>query len=107
MDYLLYGDPRALVSVNKINSWIRAKTGGDPALIINGYTLAGAPIGAGPDLPFVAPFGVAAMLHAGNQAWLNALWGAIAGAAVADGDYYGNTLKMQAMIVMSGNAWKP
>ena len=107
MDYLHYGEPRALFAVDKINTWIKSKTDSDPDLIVNGYTLAGAELGTDPDLPFVASFGVAAMLKASNQAWLNSLWNSIVAVPVNDGDYFGNTIKMLSLIVMSGNAWKP
>jgi endoglucanase len=107
MDFLLYGDRRALTAVTKINTWIQRKSAGDPAKIVNGYRLNGAAIGAGPDLPFSAPLGVSAMVSSANQAWLNKLWASVVAVPVTDGDYFGNTLKMLSMIAMSGNAWKP
>ncbi|MCX6895286.1 MAG: glycosyl hydrolase family 8, partial [Verrucomicrobia bacterium] len=38
-DYLVSGDARAKVAVDKINSWIQAKTSGNPANIKDGYNI--------------------------------------------------------------------
>ncbi len=40
-----------------------------------------------------------------NQPWLNALWDLIAAAPVKE--YYGDSIKLFAMIVASGNWWSP
>jgi endo-1,4-beta-D-glucanase Y len=107
-DYLMAGEARAQAAVRKMNAWIRAKTGGRPAQIRDGYKLTGTALGTSAELAFVAPFGVAAMVEGesdSNQAWLNALWDEIAGRAPVD--YFGDTLKLQALIVMSGNWWTP
>src|SRR5262249_21862951 len=77
--------------------------------IKSGYQLDGS-MSPGADylsMAFVAPLGVGAMVDAANQAWLNALWGLIVATPLADGGYYENTLKLLAMIVMSGNWWAP
>jgi hypothetical protein len=103
-DYIVSGDPRASSAVRKMNAWIIAATGGDPAKILGGYTLSGTP-GSGQPAPaavFSSPFGVAAMLS-GNQAWLDALWSTRAIAA----DYSADTITMYSMLVMSGNWWLP
>jgi hypothetical protein len=42
-----------------------------------------------------------------NQRWLNALWHHIVGTPLDASDYYGNTIKMLSMIVVSGNWWSP
>jgi endoglucanase len=107
MDYLLHGEARALSATNKINTWIKTKTGNDPERIRNGYRLNGAAIGTGYDLPFVAPLAVSAMVSTTHQAWLDKLWTSITARKLNDGDYFGNTLKMLALIAISGNAWKP
>jgi hypothetical protein len=41
------------------------------------------------------------------QAWLNALWSATVSAPFDPVDYYGNTLRLMATLVVSGNWWKP
>jgi len=58
-------------------------------------------------MAFVAPLGVGAMVDATNQSWLDALWELIVATPLSDGGYYENTLKLLAMIVMSGNWWAP
>lgn len=108
-DWLVSGDARAKTAVTPINAWIRSTTGDDPAQIGSGYALDGTPI-PGTDeahLAFVAPFAVGAMVDVANQAWLNALWAQIVATPVGAGDYYGNTLKLLAMLVLSNNWWAP
>ncbi len=64
----------------------------------------------GPSLAFSAPFAVAAMTDAADQAWLDALWNftVVQDHEVDQGDdYYGNTIKVIDMIIMSGNWWEP
>jgi endoglucanase len=51
--------------------------------------------------------GVAAMIDADNQAWLNAVWDNVTAQKLEDDDFYGNTLKLMAMIAMSGHWAKP
>lgn len=59
------------------------------------------------ELAFVAPFGVAAMDDATNQAWLDALWKEVVSRSIASDDYYANAIKMLTMLTMSGNYWAP
>ena len=50
------------------------------------------------------------MIEAGNQAWLDAIWKHMAvdhPAADTDNAYFGNTIKLLTMIVMSANWWEP
>jgi endo-1,4-beta-D-glucanase Y len=105
-DYLVSRDPRARAEVNKLNDWIRTSTGGDPTKLLDGYKLDGmrGTGASGPDLSFTAPFGVAATLGT-DQKWVDALWMSITGAGL--NAYYGDTIKMLSMIVISGNWWSP
>jgi hypothetical protein len=115
-DFLVSGDPRAKAAAGAITNWIRTATGGDPSKIIDGYKLDGS-IGSlapgdshGPSLAFSAPFAVAAMTDAAHQQWLDALWTftVVQDHDVDQGDdYYGNTIKVIDMIIMSGNWWDP
>jgi endo-1,4-beta-D-glucanase Y len=91
-DYLLYGEPATRAALGPINAWVRANTGEDPQRIVDGYDLAGNPVSDYNALAFVAPLGVGAM---------------VAGRPVGDGEYYGDTLKLLCMLVMSGNWWSP
>jgi endo-1,4-beta-D-glucanase Y len=121
-DFLVSGDARAKKAADAINRWIQMATGGDPNRIIDGYKLDGSPGSLNPadyapdppmhgqSLAFSAPFAVAAMTDAANQPWLDALfkWVAVDRPdIVTDDDYYGNTLKMIDLIILSGNWWDP
>ncbi|MCA9676112.1 MAG: hypothetical protein H6709_09695 [Kofleriaceae bacterium] len=107
-DYLMAGEPRARDAVRPITAWIRGVTGDDPGAVVDGYRLSGQAIGSGPELAFVAPLAVAAMVEPAtgtNQPWLDALWTFLVDAA--PGDYYGDSLAVLAMVVVSGNWWAP
>jgi endo-1,4-beta-D-glucanase Y len=108
-DFVVSGDARASSALAPINAWIRTTTGNDPSQIGAGYALDGTPT-PGTDYlsqAFVAPFGVGAMVDAANQAWLNDVWGLMISTPLSAEGYYENTLKLLAMIVMSGNWWAP
>jgi endo-1,4-beta-D-glucanase Y len=104
-DYLITGDTRALSQLRKMNSWIKTKTGGAPANVDAGYTLAGTSTDSNPDNCFTIPFGVSAMVDSANQAWLNAIWSHATAAGTEN--YYNDSIKVLSMIVMSGNWWDP
>ena len=106
-DFLLDGDPRAKAAVGRIEDWFLAKTRGHPARVHAVYTLAGKPVEPYGDLAFTAPLAVGAMVDPKYQAWLNALWSATVSASFDPVDYYGNTLRLLATLVVSGNWWKP
>jgi endo-1,4-beta-D-glucanase Y len=104
--YLVHGDPRAKALLDTLNGWLRDDTGGDAHAIMPGYNLDGSP------LPrdyranaFNGPFGVGAMVDASNQEWLDAVWDVVT--ATDNNEYYDDTLKLLAMIAMSGNWWAP
>lgn len=108
-DYVLSGETRAKSALQAINSWIRSTTGDDPSNIKSSYQLDGS---TAPDydflsMAFVAPLGVGAMVDASNQAWLNDIWDLVTATPVEAEGYFENTLKLLAMIVMSGNWWAP
>jgi endo-1,4-beta-D-glucanase Y len=109
LDYLLSGENLAKVAVDKINAWIRTKTNNDPTQIKSGYLLNGNDI---PDndyssAAFIAPLTVSAMVSSTNQAWLNAAYSHLLAQQLPSGGYYENTLKMLALIAISGNWWAP
>jgi endo-1,4-beta-D-glucanase Y len=105
-DALVHEDPRAVAAVGAISSWIDDATVGDPLDIAPGYDLSGAPVM--PRLAwtsfFAAPFAVAAMTDPTQQAWLNAVYGSVAGSQEG---YYEDTVTLQCLLVVSGNAWTP
>ncbi len=111
-DYLMAGEFRAQAAMQKLNAWLRGKTGDDPAKIVDGYALDGSdaaqPGATPPSLAFVAPFMVSAMIEpqtGTNQPWLNALWDEVSGRPA--NEYYGDSIKLFAMILASGNWWTP
>ncbi len=94
-------------------SWIESAAGGRPTGIRAGYTIANGPNGEPfvryDDLAFTAPFAVNAMLGGpSSQAWLNALWRSITGGDYGPKvDYFGDSIRMQVLITVSGNWWVP
>ena len=107
-DFVVSGEPRSQAAVRKLNAWIKVKAGGNPRNIRDGYDLSGNALGTGEELAFIAPFGVAAMVEPAtgtNQPWLDALWTDVSGRGTTD--YYADSIKLMAMLVMSGNWWAP
>jgi endo-1,4-beta-D-glucanase Y len=106
--YLTTGDARAKAVLSKINSFLKSSTSGDPDNIAAGYWLDGdgLPGSNFTSTAFVGPFGVAAMIDGGNQAWLNSIW-TLLDQRQLDGVYYEDTIKLLTMITMSGNWWAP
>jgi endo-1,4-beta-D-glucanase Y len=108
-DYVVSGDARAKTALTKVNTWIRSATNNNATKITGGYHLNGTPLSANLDntMAFVSPFGVSAMIDASNRAWIDAIWNVMVARAVDDDDYFGNSIKLLSMIVMSGNWWAP
>ena len=104
-DYLMTGDPRALALLQPLNAWIESETEGDPTRINAGYLLNGRRLHEDQSAAFVGPFAVAAMAEPEHQEWLDALWAHLLGRDPKNDDYYGNTVKLLTMIVVSGNWW--
>ena len=105
-DYLLSGDPRALALLRPLNAWIQQATGGDPGKINAGYRLDGQPLAKDDSAAFIGPLAVAAMTDPAHQTWLNALWADLLAREPAREDYFGNSVKLLTMIVVSGNWWQ-
>lgn len=57
-------------------------------------------------MAFTAPFVVAAMANPDGQNWLDALWQEVAYSEI-EGEYFNDTLRMLALIALSGNWWTP
>lgn len=106
-DAITAGGSAALNQARKLNSWIKSATGGDPAKIGSGYTLAGKPTETGAHPCFTAPFAVAAMTDPGSQAWLDKLFTRITGFTPDKTDYYGTGITLQVLIILSGNFLAP
>lgn len=107
-DAILTDEVRARRAVRRMTAWLREQTSGRPEHIRGGYTLDGGELGRGPEMAFLAPFGVAAMVRPSvgtHQRWLDALWEETATRPPVD--YYGDSIRMLSMILMSGNGWTP
>jgi hypothetical protein len=104
-DYIASGDMRTKVALTKINDWIKMKTGGNPAMIVDGYRLNGDNIGTKGTMAFVAPFAAIAAFDGGNQAWLDALWKMMAAAPTTS--EIADTANVLGMLMVTGNWWQP
>jgi len=106
-DYLISGDIRDAALLAPINSWLINKTKNNIARIRDGYTLLGnyGAGASGDNIVFIAPFGVSAMIDQKNQVMVNHVWDYACHEAMGDEEYYGNTVKLLCMMVMSGNWW--
>jgi endo-1,4-beta-D-glucanase Y len=103
IDALLSGDAVSTAVARTITRRFRTTTGDDPGKVGSGYTLNGAAFRSEPDSAFWAPLAVAAMTDPGAQRWLDELWSRLAVAEVDPRHYFGDTLQLQVMIVVSGN----
>jgi endo-1,4-beta-D-glucanase Y len=105
-DFIVSGDTRSRDVLKAMNTWIKMFTGGKPQNIIDGFTLSGELSGAssGYDLSFAAPFAVSAIADT-DQAWLDGIWSDIGKRDLSS--YFGDSIKMISMIVVSQNWWAP
>lgn len=113
LDFVLTGDERAASHLTTLNRWIRKASGGDPIRIATTYRLDGR-VPSDQDTgsaAFLAMFAASAMAGSHNapadQAWLDALWAALLARSSTEEDYYGNTLKLLAMISLCGENTEP
>ena len=104
-DYRISRDPRAAERLMRINAWIRTETGGDPSRIASTYRLDGSIPRDGRwtgEVGWISMFAAGAIAGSGDpaadQAWMDALWTAMVAIPIEEGDYFGNTLKLLAMI---------
>ncbi|WP_269584817.1 glycosyl hydrolase family 8 [Roseibium sp. Sym1] len=107
LDLLETGDGRAEAHLRTINRWIQDASGRDPSRIATTYRLDGSI----PDdretgsAAFLAVFAAAALGGTGDPGadrdWSDALWSALVSRPIEDEDYYGNTLKLLAMVALA------
>ncbi|WP_053228171.1 glycosyl hydrolase family 8 [Spirochaeta cellobiosiphila] len=109
LDYLLYDDDRAFQALMPLNVWIKRVSDGLPENIADTYSLNGkySRKSGFDSMAFVSMFAVAATIDESNQQWLDDLWQDINEKSISDEDYYGNTLKLLAMITITGHWTKP
>ncbi|XHR29000.1 MAG: glycosyl hydrolase family 8 [Chthoniobacteraceae bacterium] len=106
-DCLLTGDERARALLAPFNAWAERVCGGDPAWFNAGYRLDGTALKEDASAAFTGPLAVAAMTDPARQKWLDALWAHLAARSSSEEGYYGNTIRLLTMIVISGNWWQP
>jgi endo-1,4-beta-D-glucanase Y len=102
LDAITSGDSTSLDASRKINSWAMKTTGGDPDRFAAGYTLDGKRLEERSANTFWAPLAVVAMTDPNGQAWLDTLWEKMAASTVSADSYFGTTIQLQVMLVVSG-----
>ena len=113
MSYIVEGNEQILAVLRRQNGWINKTALGDPSRIKAGYFVGNGTNGQAfvnySDLPFTAPFAVTAMLGgARQQGWLNAMWDSITGSDFGlTTEYYGDSIRLQVLLTVSGNWWSP
>jgi len=104
-DFAHYGSPEARDAVNKVVNWLKSSTGADPRNIKAGYKLDGTPLVNYSSAAFSAPFIAACIVDQSHQDFLNSGWEVIKN--WRNGDYYGDTINLLCMLLISGNWWSP
>ncbi|MGG3523741.1 glycosyl hydrolase family 8 [Bacillus pseudomycoides] len=104
MDYAMYGEKRSKVISDKIATWIKNKTKGNPSKIVDGYELNGTNIGDYPTAVFVSPFIAAGTTNSNNQAWVNNGWDWMKNKKES---YFSDSYNLLTMLFITGNWWKP
>ena len=107
VDYAHYGTPAAKKTLERIVNWLENKTADNPANIKPGYLLTGEPI---PNrnyssLAFSSPFISACIVNEAHQQYLNDGWDIISN--TREESYFGDTINLLCMLLISGNWWKP
>ena len=106
IDYMLNNDMRAHDITSALVNGLRTRANGSASAIVDGYDLQGNRVGRNNNLSFMAPLAVGAMVS-GNQAWVDALWQAMASKSMSSDQYYGNTIKLLSMITIAGHYRAP
>ncbi|HEY0710108.1 MAG TPA: hypothetical protein VGG33_25075, partial [Polyangia bacterium] len=98
--------------LEKLVAWIKGATGNLPQMIVDGYQMNGMQrpgndVGESP--LFEAPIGVASLLNAANQAWVDAIWvrAIRERAANVPKDSNTETAQLLSVTAMSGHWWAP
>jgi len=106
-DYLLTGDKRDKALLYPINLWLKNETKNDIGRIRDGYKLTGRYVSgaSGDNIVFIATFGTGLMIDTDHKVLLNKIWDYAVHEPLSDEEYYGNTVKLLCMMVMSGNWW--
>jgi endo-1,4-beta-D-glucanase Y len=104
-DFAHYGAPEARDALNKVVNWLKSSTDADPRKIKAGYKLDGTPLVDYSSAAFTAPFIAGCIVDHSHQDFLNSGWEVIKN--WRNGDYYGDTINILCMLLISGNWWSP
>ncbi|MEO7426146.1 MAG: glycosyl hydrolase family 8 [Fibrobacteria bacterium] len=100
--YAWYGEASAKDIANKMTSWLKTSTAGDPAKIMTGYQLTGTAL-ENTNIPaYIGPFACGAMVDAAHQTWLDACYKKLA-TFIDDDNYYNESLQLMSLLTMTGN----
>jgi len=88
----------------QLSAWAESAHAGSARELGSGYDLDGSALPGATSFAtaYAAPLGVAAMTRSGQQAWLNDIYRAIVN---EHQDYYGDTLNLISLLVITGNLW--
>jgi endo-1,4-beta-D-glucanase Y len=100
-----YGVAGSRDVANKMVAWARGKFNESPSAMTAIFQLNGTASGNSKDSAFTSPMVAGAIGAAANQKWLDAGWTYMKGSSKTD--YYGGSLTLMSMIVVSGNWWVP
>ncbi|MCU4176147.1 glycosyl hydrolase family 8 [Carboxylicivirga sp. N1Y90] len=103
-DYAHFGTNDAQQAMKKLMDFIIDSTDGQPSEIKAGYYLNGSPMVSYKSGAFTAPLVSASMVDVKYQDFLNAGWDEVS--QLRD-TYYGDTLCLLNMLLISGNWWNP
>ena len=105
-DCAMSGDSRCTSAMQKLTTWIKAKSGGNANGIIGStYKLDGTEYEFGTDKSWQAAFGVAAMTHSSYQSFLNSIWSSVSTNSLDN--QFTDAVRLLSMMVMSNNWWTP
>ena len=106
-DFAHYGTTEAISALSNMLNWLKNSTGNNPDSIKPGYLLSGDPIPGRnyTSLAYTSPFIAACITNTSHQQYLNDGWNIIKDRS--DDVYFGNTLNLLCMLLISGNWWIP
>jgi endo-1,4-beta-D-glucanase Y len=90
---------------DKMASWASGKFKDNPATMTAVFNLDGTGRETFSDAAFTSPMVAAGITAASHQSWLDKGWAAMKGADAAD--YYGGSITLLSMLLVSGNWWPP
>jgi hypothetical protein len=90
---------------DKMVTWARGKFNDNPATMTAVFGLAGNSMGNFSDASFTSPMVAGAITSTAHQGWLDKGWTYMKGSDAKD--YYGGSITLLSMLLVSGNWWAP